>query len=141
MAKSSRSRKRNGNGGGTHGIFDDILAMAGSLAGSRKDYAAAKLETLAETVREYAAAVPGIPNFKTYANAAAGSLEGLADYVTESDLETMVGDARQFARAHPMATLAGSIAAGLIVTQMMHTHSAPSSGSRRNGARRSRPNA
>ena len=56
MAKSSRSRKRNGNGGGTYGIFDDILAMAGSLAGSRKDYAAAKLETLAETVREYASA-------------------------------------------------------------------------------------
>ena len=133
MAKSSRpgKRKRNGNGANHRGLFDDMLAMAGSLAGSRKDYAAAKIETLAESVREIATAVPGIPNFTQYANAAAGSLEGLAEYVTESDLETMVNDARQFARTHPMATLAGSIAAGLIVSQMM-------SGGRRGDARRSR---
>ena len=137
MAKSSRAGKRRRNGNGAHGIFDDILAMAGSLAGSRKDYAAAKLETLAETVRECAAAVPGIPNVRAYANAAAGSLEGLADYVTESDLETMVGDARKFARRHPMATLAGSIAAGLIVSQMMHARAAPLA----SASRRSRPHA
>ncbi|MBC8035747.1 MAG: hypothetical protein H7X89_00800 [Rhizobiales bacterium] len=136
MAKSSRAgrRKRNGNGASHHGLFDDILAMAGSLAGSRKDYAATKLETLAESVREIATAVPGIPNFTAYANAAAGSLEDLAGYVTESDLETMVSDARQFARTHPMATLAGSIAAGLIVTQMMYTRAGPGSGGRRSRA-------
>ncbi len=138
MAKSSRARrggrtrKRNGNGSGSHGLFDDILAMAGSLAGSRKEYAATKLETLAESVREIATAVPGIPNFTAYANAAAGGLEGLADYVTENDVETMVSDARQFARTHPMATLAGGIAAGLIVTQMMTA---------RSGQRRSRQDA
>jgi|GEM_PF-3036766 len=123
MAKSSKARRRktNGNGSRRHSIVDDILAMAGSLAGSRKDYAAAKLETLAESVREFATAVPEIPNLEAYASAAANSLEGLADYVNESDLETMVDDARDFARNHPMITLAGGLAAGLVVAQMMQS--------------------
>ena len=123
MAKSSKARRRktNGNGSRSHSIVDDILAMAGSLAGSRKDYAAAKLETLAESVREFATAVPEIPNLEAYASAAANTLEGLADYVNESDLETMVDDARDFARNHPMITLAGGIAAGLVVAQMMQS--------------------
>ena len=126
MAKASRAAKRarSGNGGRRHGLIDDLLAMAGSLAGSRKDYAAAKLETLAESVREFAAAVPEIPNLEAYASAAAGNLEGLAQYVNESDFETMVDDAREFAREHPMVTLAGSIAAGLIVAQMLHSRGA-----------------
>ncbi len=128
MAKSSTSgRKRNGNGGSRHGILDDILAMAGSLAGSRKDYAAAKLETLAESVREFATAVPEIPNLEAYASAAANSLEGLADYVNESDFETMVEDAREFARNHPVVTLAGTVAAGLVVAQMVYTRGSPMS--------------
>lgn len=123
MAKSSRAgqRKRGGGGARRHSLIDDLLSMAGSLAGSRKDFAAAKLETLAESVREFAAAIPEIPNLESYANAAAGSLEGLADYVNESDFDTMVDDARDFAREHPVVTLAGTIAAGLVVAQMMHS--------------------
>ncbi len=122
MAKSSRAgqRQRGGDGARRHGLFEDLLAMAGTLAGSRKEYAAAKLETLAESVREFAAAVPEIPNLESYASAAADSLEGLAEYVNESDFETMVRDARDFAREHPVVTLAGTIAAGLVAAQMMH---------------------
>jgi hypothetical protein len=135
MAKSSTSgRGRNGNGG-SRGIFDDILGMAGSLAGSRKDYAATKLETLAESVREFASAVPEIPNVEAYARTAAESLEGLAQYITESDVETMVEDAREFARNHPVVTLAGTVAAGLIVVQMMHTRRSPKSRSRSGASR------
>lgn len=122
MAKSSgRTKKRAGNGNGRrqHTIVDDVLAMAGSLAGSRKEFAAAKLETLAESVREFATAVPEMPNLEAYAKTAADSLEGLADYVNESDFETMFDDARDFARNHPVITLAGAIAAGLVVAQMM----------------------
>lgn len=142
MAKSSTSsRKRNGNGGSRHGLLDDILAMAGSLAGSRKDFAAAKLETLAESVREFATAVPEIPNLEAYASAAANSLEGLADYVNESDLETMVEDAREFARNHPLATLAGTVTAGLIVAQMVYTRRSPRSRGRSQPAARSRSRA
>jgi len=126
MAKSSsraRQRKGNGNGGRRHSIVDDVLAMAGSLAGSRKDFAAAKLETLAESVREFATAVPEVPNLEAYVRAAADSVEGLADYVNENDFETMFEDARDFARNHPVITLAGAIAAGLVVAQMMQNRS------------------
>jgi hypothetical protein len=150
MATSSKARKRPGASySGSYGIFEDVLAMAGSLANSRRDYAAGKLETFAESVRECAGAMSGIPNLKAYAGAAAESLEGLAGYVTESDLQTMAIDAREFARRHPLATLAGSIAAGVIATQMMQSRTAPlrqaakaaGRGRRRTAARRAPANA
>lgn len=127
MAKSARSSNRSGNGEQPgYRFIDDIMAMAGSLASSRKGYAAGKLDALAESVREFSGALPDMPTFKSYATAAADSFEGLASYVTESDLETMMDDARQFARRHPMAMLAGSIAAGMIAAQMMHSRSGSS---------------
>ncbi|MGQ0485327.1 MAG: hypothetical protein ACT4SY_08270 [Hyphomicrobiales bacterium] len=136
MSPRTHSSRHNGGsngGGGSYHIFDDVLAMAGSLAKSRKDYAAGKLESLAGVVRDFSGALPDMPNFRAYASEAAHSLEGLADYVTESDLETMAGDAREFVRAHPMATLAGSIAAGIIVIQMMQARAAPFPHSARSG--------
>lgn len=125
MARSARSPNRSGNGDspGSYRFIDDIMAMAGSLANSRKGYAADQLEALAGSVREFSEALPDMPNFKSYATAAADSFEGLASYVTESDLDTMMDDARQFARNHPMAMLAGSLAAGVIVTQMVQSRS------------------
>ena len=144
MAKSSnaKTRRRNGrgNGGQSYRLFDDMLAMAGSLANSRKEYAANKLETFADSVREVSSSMAGIPNLRAYASAAAESLEGLAGYVSDSDLETMVADAREFTRRHPMTTLAGSIAAGVIITQMMQSRTS-SGASRRGGARRHRASA
>ena len=134
MAKASKGRKRNGGyAKRSHGMMDDVLALAGTLASSRKDYAAKKLETLAESVRECSSALPGIPNMKAYASAAAESLEGLAGYVMESDLPTMVSDAREFARRHPMATLAGSIAAGVVIAQMIQVRGAPAPSRRGRG--------
>ena len=136
MAKTARSSNRAGNGDqpGSYRFIDDIMAMAGSLANSRKGYAADKLDALAESVREFSQALPDMPNFKSYATAAADSFEGLASYVTESDLDTMMDDARQFARRHPMAMLAGSVAAGVIVTQMINSRSS-GSGTRSAAAR------
>lgn len=142
MARSTRTSKRSGNGespGLSYRFVDDMLAMAGSLANSRKDYAAEKLETLADSVREFSGALPDMPNFKAYAAAAAESFEGLASYVTESDLETMIDDARQFARHHPLAMLAGAIAAGVVVTQMVQTRSASPPASRAAAAGRRGP--
>jgi len=143
MAKSSGTRHRRRNGGSSgnghsYRIFDDVLAMAGSLAKSRKTFAAAKLESLAQSARDFAGTMPDMPNIKTYANVTAQSLEGLADYVMDSDLETMAGDARQFARAHPLATLVVSIAGGVIVTQMIKMRTSPSAPATRPrpGARR-----
>ena len=138
MAKSARSSNRSGNGDQPgYRFIDDIMAMAGSLANSRKGYAADKLDALAGSVREFSEALPDMPTFKSYATAAADSFEGLASYVTDSDLETMVDDARQFARRHPMAMLAGSVAAGVIVAQMVNSRSAGGGRGRTAAARNS----
>lgn len=126
MATTSQARGR--NGGKSHGILDDVLAMAGSLANSRKDSAAAKFETLAESVRECSIAMPEIPHLSAYAKAAADSLDDLASYVSESDLPSMLTDAREFSRRHPMVTLTGTIAAGVIITQLMQASASPQRG-------------
>ena len=102
-------------------FLDDLLAMAGSLANSRKEYAAAQLESLADSVRQFSDAMPAIPTMRAYATTAADSLEELASYVVESDLADMVADAREFTRRHPLATFGGSIAAGLVITQIVQS--------------------
>ena len=134
--------RRNGRAnGGSYSLVDDLLAMAGSLASSRKDYASAKLETMAEAVRDYTSAMPDIPHVKAYGSAAAESLYGLADYVMDSDLPAIVSDAREFARRHPVATLTGTIAAGVVIGQLLQSRPAPApaaSPRRKTAARRSR---
>lgn len=115
----SRSRVRDRDGRNGPAFFDDILNMAGSLAGSRKDYAAAQLENVADSVRLFTDAIPEIPTMKAYAEAAADSLEDLAAYVTESDLSEIAADLREFTQRHPLMTLGGSIVAGLVITQLV----------------------
>ena len=61
-----------------------------------------------------------MPTVRTYAETAADSMEDLASYVIDSDLADMVADARDFTRRHPLATFGGSIAAGIIITQLIH---------------------
>jgi uncharacterized phage infection (PIP) family protein YhgE len=131
----SRNRGRSDNRREGPALLDDMLNMAGSLANSRKEYAAAQLESLAESVRQFTDVMPEIPTMKAYAETAAESLDELAAYVTESDLSEMVADVKDFTRRHPLATLGGSIAAGLIITQLVQARTAPSFGSASHAAR------
>jgi hypothetical protein len=134
----NRARARNANARTGPALFDDMLNMAGSLASSRKEYAAAQLESLADSVRQFTDVMPDIPTMKAYAETAAESLDDLASYVTESDLSEIVADAREFTRRHPLATLGGSIAAGLVITQLVQARTATSRGSSRGSARSAR---
>lgn len=123
MATGSQHRTRTRSDTGREGpaFLDDLLAMAGTLASSRKEYAASQIESLAESVRQFSDAIPSIPTVKAYADTAAESLQDLAGYVVESDLADMVADAREFTRRHPLATFGGSIAAGLVITQLVQS--------------------
>lgn len=114
----ARSRSKPARESEGPALIDDILTMAGSLANTRKAYAATQLESLAASVRQFSDTMPSVPTIKAYATAAADSLEDLANYVVESDLNDMAADAREFSRRHPLATLGGSIAAGLVITQL-----------------------
>lgn len=125
MASATNSRGRGRSRGEgqreSPAFLDDILAMAGSLANSRKEYAASQLEGLADSVRQFSGNIPAIPTMKAYAETAADSLEDLAGYVVESDLADMVADAREFTRRHPLAVFGGSIVAGLVATQLVQS--------------------
>lgn len=120
MAKSTGSGSSNGHYKGRNGsqsssrrILDDVLALAGTLARGRKELGADKLHSLASSTREYAAAMADMPHLRGYVASAAESLDGLSEYVLHTDIEQMVGDAGTFARRHPAATLAVTMAAGM----------------------------
>jgi hypothetical protein len=97
-----------------------VLALAGTLARGRKDLGADKLHSLAELTREYAASMKDLPNLRVQVASAADSMEGVADYVMHTEIEQMVGDAGTFARRHPVATLAVTIAAGMAASRFMY---------------------
>lgn len=117
----ARSRSRTETSREPPAFLDDLLSMAGSLANSRKEYAAAQLESLADSVRHFSDAMPAVPTVRSYATTAADTLDDLAGYVVESDLADILADAREFTRRHPLATFGGSIAAGLVITQIVQS--------------------
>ena len=147
MAKAKKSRKssnyRTANAAfdGSRRIFDDVLALAGTLARGRKDLGADKLHSLAALTRDYAASMTDLPNLRVQVASAADSLEGVADYVMHTEIEQMVGDAGTFARRHPLATLAVTVAAGMAASRLMYRQPARASAGSRRAARPRRASA
>ena len=141
MAKAKKTRNghyqnTSGAPNGSRRIFDDVLALAGTLARGRKDLGADKLHSLASLTREYAASMTDLPNLRVQVASAADSLEGAADYVMHTDIEQMVGDAGTFARRHPLATLAVTVAAGMAASRLMQRQPVKmTAGSRRKAGR------
>lgn len=132
MAKAKKSRT-NGNSrtasaglNGSRRILDDVLSLAGTLARSQKEMGAEKLNSLASLTRDYAASMTDLPNLRVQVASAADSLEGVADYVMHTEIEQMVGDAGTFARRHPLATLAMTVAAGMAASRLMYRQPANS---------------
>lgn len=115
----ARGRSRSEQRSEGPAFLDDLLAMAGSLANSRKEYASTQLENFADAMRQFSETMPSMPTVKTYAETAADGLEDLASYVLESDLSEMISDARELARRHPIATFGGSVLAGVVLTQIV----------------------
>jgi hypothetical protein len=61
-----------------------------------------------------------LPNLRVQVASAADSIEGVADYVMHTEIEQMVGDAGTFARRHPLAALAVTVAAGMAASRLMY---------------------
>lgn len=117
--KRASKRGRNAQRRPAPGFMDDVLAMAGSLADSRNDHAAAQLETLAASLRQFGESVPSLPFIGSYAGAAAEGLDDLSGYVQDNDLAGMIADARELARRYPLAAFGSSVVAGLVITQFL----------------------
>ena len=120
---NGRHKSANWKQNGSHHIFDDVLALAGTFARGRKDYGADKLHSLTESTREFAASMTDVPNFRIQMASAGESLESLAEYVMHTNIEHMLKDAGTFARRRPFAALTVTIIAGLAVSSFMRPRS------------------
>ncbi len=126
MARSG-SRRASGNGssrGATSQIYDDILSLAGSLIGSRKEKGADQLTAFADATRQYGESLD-IPHINAYVSSAADQLDYLSDYMVDNDLEKMLADAAAFAKRHPAAAFGLVAAAGFAVTRFASMRQAP----------------
>lgn len=128
---NGRHKGANGTQSRSSRIFDDVLALAGTLARGRKEFGANQLQSLANATREFAAAMTELPNLRGHVASAAESIEGLAEYVMETEIEQMVADAGTFARRHPLATVAMAAVAGMAAIRFMRPW--PASGNARSG--------
>ena len=136
MAKST-STGSNGHDKGINGsrrIFEDLLALAGTLARGRKEMGADKLHSLASSTREFAAAMTDMPNLRGHVASAAESLEDLSDYVLHTEIEQMAGDAGIFARRHPVATLTLTVMAGMAAGLFLRRPQVSAASSRRSAS-------
>ena len=141
-AKTSSNGRHKGTTGkqnGSHHIFDDVLALAGTFARGQKDYGADKLHSLAESTREFATSMTDVPDLRVQMASAGENLENLAEYVMQTNIEHMLKDAGTFARRRPLAALTMTIIAGLAVSRFMRPRSESSKpGSNRSKASRRR---
>ena len=124
MTQGKKESKRSKAGtakksGASSYFFEDVLALAETLANRRKDWGAEKISEFAGSAREFATSVEAIPNLDNFINPAAESLEEFADYVRETEFEQIVRDSGTFARRHPIFTIGGGVLAGLIATQIL----------------------
>ncbi len=120
--RANRNRAASVSHGSSYRIFDDMLALAGTLAKGRKEIGAEKILAFADAAREFSLSVATIPQIKSYMTVAADSLEGLADYVVETEFEQMMDDAAVFAKRHPLAVMGAGIAGGLVATHLLRSN-------------------
>src|SRR5262245_10679598 len=141
-AKRARSRRaRHYQQPPASRLFDDALALASTLADSRKRAGADRIVELASATREFGASLDDFPQLRRYSDAAAKNLDDLADYVAATDIPDMLDDFASFAKRQPIATLTLGVAAGLAFTQRMHGWPVPTKTGRKSsngGGRRRR---
>ena len=63
------------------------------------------------------------PNIAWATHRVADRIQGVADYVRESDFDTLRRDAESIARRHPVAFFGGLFIAGLVVGNLLKAHS------------------
>lgn len=116
--KSKRNRARAAKESGASSyFFEDVLALAETLATRKKDWGAEKISEFAGATRDFAKSVEAIPNLASFVGPTVESIEEFADYVRETEFEQIARDTSTFARRHPIFTIVGGVVAGLIATQ------------------------
>ena len=100
-------------------MFGEAMALASTLAEGRKHAAAERITELATAARDVTTTFHDLPFLRDYTEAAADRLDELAVYVDDTDLPDIINDIATFARRQPMATLALTVAAGFVTSQLV----------------------
>lgn len=124
----SKPRHRSNPGGSrlrTRGpssqFIESAILLAGAITRNGKDMGAQKILAIADAARSYSASIATPPQLKEYVALGAESLEGLADYVAQTDFQQMVDDAGEFSRRHPWAVIGAGLAGGLVAAQVLRS--------------------
>jgi hypothetical protein len=118
MARTKKSRRRSASSRPV-GMFGDVLGIASTVTESSKHLAGERLTELARATRHLTTSFEDLPYVRDYTDAAVQKIGELAEYVTRTDIPDMLKDVASLAKRQPMATLALSVAAGLVTTQLV----------------------
>lgn len=100
-------------------IFEDVLALAGSLAKLGKNITTSKIQSTAEAANEFIHSKVELPNLSSQLSSASENLGQISDYALNTDVKHLVDDASAFARKHPVTTLISVIAAGAVFSRLL----------------------
>jgi hypothetical protein len=94
---------------------------ASRVATEKKETAANRIGGYSEAIRDTARSIEekGDPNIAWFTNQAADKLQGVADYMRNSDFACLRGDCEGIARRHPAVFFGGMFFAGLLLGNMM----------------------
>ena len=121
--KSSRSRYKSASASraASNYFFEDVLALAGTLADRKKLWGAERISEFAEVTREFSSSLTDIPRLGNYVNAVADTLEDFSGYMKETEFQQIVVDASTFARRHPVVVMTGGVLAGFAAMQILRS--------------------
>ncbi len=122
MAKTN-SGKRNGRSEGAasggYRLMDDVKGLAETLFKNRREYGAEKLQSIAEATRDYAASLNSFPGISEKIDELSDSMTEFSEYISETDIETLISDAGLYARRKPIATMGIALVVGAAATQLL----------------------
>lgn len=142
MATSKKRRLRSHKSPGreetvANRALEVLLLLTGGLAQDRKAAGAERIQAAGEALRDLGRSLSDFPEARKYLGFAGESLEGMAEYVSETEFSQMIADAGVFARRHPLTVMSMGIAAGLAATQLLRADAgAPAAARQRIAGRR-----
>ena len=137
------SQSRNSN------LIEDALSLAKLVGLRRKAFSSREFEAIGSAVADFAASLEDYPWVRHQVDAISESVDTVADYARNADVETVLRDAADFARRRPVTTFFVAVAGGAVVARLAWPEqdrgaSSPNAGRRKRGksrkaaARRSR---
>ena len=89
-----------------------VFSLADTLLRDQKTQRGKQIESLARATNSFAKDIGDLPEIQSYAKSASRALQDLAKYVTETDVQDILRDAKTFAQDYPIAMAASALAVG-----------------------------